>query len=456
MNGARAGDGSLPAVSASLLPRASSGRARARARRSAAIAIAAAGVSLASAVAAWTFWPRPPLGDACGTRALCARDCERKDLAACVALGGLQWTGAGGARDLDAATASFGAACDGGKPRGCLELAHLYEDATGLAAKAPLAADLRRRAVVGYEKRCEARDARETHDAPHACLVAGSLYASGRGVNKSTPRANELYARGRAPLERECASGSALACARLSYACARGLGGPKDNVKSLEIAERACHLGDVSSCMLAGGLYAEGPGIREVPKDAARAPASYRRACELGEARACHALARLLDDGNAATANAPEALALEKKACEAELAPACAELGQMTLAGIGGAASPKAAAPWFARDVLLREKGCASGSGDDCAALAENHRRLGHGVKIDGARADELGERAALLWQQGCDAGQWSECLAMRLYLEKETPPDAKQIRALRERECALGYEHTCKRLGAGMPPPRP
>jgi hypothetical protein len=128
----------------------------------------------------------------------------------------------------------------------------------------------------------------------------------------------------------------------------------------------------------------------------------------------------------------------------------------MTLAGDGVNASPKGAEPWFQKDVLLRDKGCTAGSGDDCVALAENYRSLGHGVKIDAARARALEDRGALLWQQGCDAGQWSECLALRVHLEKETPPDVKRIRALRERECALGYEHTCKRLGMGMPPPRP
>ena len=277
---------SLAAVSATVTPRPTS--ARAQKKPTAVVALGAFAVLLAAGALAWTVWPKPPLGEACGTRTLCERDCGRKekDLAACVALGGLQWSGSGGARDLDAAAVSFAAACEGKVARGCLELAYLYEDATGLAAKASLAPELRRRAAVGYEQRCEA-------EAGHACIVAGALYASGRGVTKSTPRAHELYARGRPALEQQCTGGSAHACALLSYVHARGLGGSKDNVKSVEVSEQACQLGDVASCMLAGGLYAEGPGIREVPKDAARAPASYRRACELGEARACHALARL-------------------------------------------------------------------------------------------------------------------------------------------------------------------
>ncbi len=59
-------------------------------------------------------------------------------------------------------------------------------------------------------------------------------------------------------------------------------------------------------------------------------------------------------------------------------------------------------------------------------------------------------------WQAGCDAGLWSECLAIRTRLEKDPLPDPKRVHALRERECALGYEHSCRRLGVGFALARP
>ena len=49
-----------------------------------------------------------------------------------------------------------------------------------------------------------------------------------------------------------------------------------------------------------------------------------------------------------------------------------------------------------------------------------------------------------------------SNKVALRTRLEKEPMPDLKRVRALRERECALGYEHTCRRLGIAYAPPRP
>ena len=174
---------SLAAVSATVTPRPTS--ARAKKTPTLAIALGAVAALVAAGALAWTMWPKPSLGEACGTRALCERDCGRKekDLAACVALGRLEWSGSDGARDLDAAAVSFAAACEGKVARGCLELAYLYEDATGLASKDSLAPELRRRAAAGYEQRCEA-------EAGHACIVAGALYASGRGVTKSTARAD--------------------------------------------------------------------------------------------------------------------------------------------------------------------------------------------------------------------------------------------------------------------------
>ncbi len=95
--------------------------------------------------------PGKTRGDACATRERCARDCERKDGASCIALGELDRTTRDGAIDLIAAGSAFSAACDGGNPRGCLELAYLYEDASTLDDKKALAAELRQRAAAGYE-----------------------------------------------------------------------------------------------------------------------------------------------------------------------------------------------------------------------------------------------------------------------------------------------------------------
>ena len=75
-------------------------------------------------------------------------------------------------------------------------------------------------------------------------------------------------------------------------------------------------------------------------------------------------------------------------------------------------------------------------------------------MPIDPARAKELDGKAMQAWQSGCDAGVWSECLAPRTRLEKEPMSDLKRVRALRE--CALGYEHTCRPLGIAYAPPRP
>jgi TPR repeat protein len=414
------------------------------------IAAGAAAALAAVGAIGWAVWPRGA-ADPIAEREDYASKCAKRDAIACLAVGETAWAAPDGARDLGAAERGFQTACDAGEPRGCVRLAHLYEDATLPDAKKALAQELRRRAAAVYEKQCEAEDA-------YACLVLGALTITGKGVQKSTPRSQQLYAQARGPIEQQCADPSTpaaakvRACNALSIVLARGLGGAKDTARSIEVLAQACELGDAAACMLAGSIWADGPGVREVAAaEPARAPAPLKKGCDLGDARACHALAKLLR-----TEKSADALALDTKACESGLASACMEVGLMTFGGAAGAADPKKAREWFVREVTLRQKACDAGVGDECADLSQNYRSRGQGVPIDPARAKELDDKASASWSSGCDAGLWSECLALRTRLEKEPMPDLKRVRALRERECALGYEHSCRRLGIAYAPPRP
>jgi TPR repeat protein len=423
-------------------------------RRTIAISAGAA-VVVAATAAAWALWPRAATTEHVADRTDLASACEKKDSAACMSLGELAWAAPDGARDLAAAERGFQTACDAGEPRGCVRLAHLYEDAVAFDAKKGNAQELRRRASGAYEKWCEAQDA-------YACLVLASLTITGKGVQKNTPRAMQLYTQARQPLEAQCDNAATppaakiRTCNALSLMLSRGLGGAKDAPKSLDLLEQTCALGDTAACMLAGSTFADGPGVREIAADPPRAPAPYKKGCELGDPRACHALAKLLHGGAGAAANATEVLALETKACDSGVASACMEVGQMTFSGEAGIADPKKAREWFVKEVTLRQKQCDAGLGEECVELAANYRSRGQGVPIDPTRVKDLEDKALATWQAGCDAGVWSECLALRTRLEKEPMPDLKRVRALRERECALGYEHTCRRLGIAYAPPRP
>lgn len=418
----------------------------------------AIGVGVVGAgVATWALWPGAASGSKVAAIDDLASACTtKKDAAACMSLGERAWIAPEGARDLAAAERGFQSACDAGEPRGCVRLAHLYEDATTLSAKLGSAADLRRRAAAVYEKACEAQDG-------YACLALGALTITGKGVQKSTPRSLQLYTQARPPLEALCAGAATppatklRACGALSLMMHRGLGGSKDTAKGLELLEETCNLGDVASCMLAGTLYADGAGAREIAAaDPPRAPAPFKKACELGEPRGCHALAKLLHAGGGAATHAVEVLALETKACESGVAAACFEVAQMTFSGEAGAADPKKAREWFGREVALRQTQCDAGLGEECVELSANYRSRGQGVPIDPVRAKDLDDKAMQAWTSGCDAGVWSECLALRTRLEKEPMPELKRVRALRERECALGYEHSCRRMGVAYAFPRP
>jgi uncharacterized protein len=396
-----------------------------------------------AALGVWLFVPGKTRGGACATRERCAKDCERKDAASCIALGELDRTTRDGAIDLGAASSAFGAACDGGDARGCLDLAYLYEDATSLDDKKALAPELRQRAAAAYEGACGAGDG-------YACLVLGELTIAGHGVTKSTAKATQLFAQARPLVEQQCEAKSAKACVALSIMVHRGLGGAKDPAHGTEVAGQACDLGDVASCMLAGRTWADGPGEREAPQDAARAEAMFAKACTLGDAHGCHVDARIL------VAAGKPAFGLEQKACDAGDGDACDALGAMTFSGEGTEAIAKNAKEIFAREVELRAAACTRGSGSDCDELSQNYRSRAQGVKIDPAKAQELQDSAMKAWQAGCDAGLWTDCLAIRTRIEKDPLPDPKRVRALRERECAIGYEHSCRRLGIGFALARP
>src|SRR5439155_9876975 len=114
------------------------------------------------------------------------------------------------------------------------------------------------------------------------------------------------------------------------------------------------------------------------------------------------------------------------------------------------------AATFYKREVEIRARGCEAGIGEDCIELAVNYRSRAQGVPIDAEKAKDLEQRAVAAWTAGCDAGDWAECFALRTRLEKEPIQDVKRVRGIRERECSLGYEHSCKRLGIAYASPRP
>ncbi len=207
--------------------------------------------------------------------------------------------------------------------------------------------------------------------------MLGELTIAGRGVTKSTAKATQLFAQARPLLEQQCTVKSAKACEALSIMVHRGLGGGKDPAHATEIAAEACDLGSVTSCMIAARTWADGPGEREAPQDAARSEAPFAKACALGDARGCHAEARVL----AAAGKHTEAFALEQKGCDAGDGDSCDALGTMMFSGEGTEANPKGAKELFVREVELRAAACEQGSGADCDELSQNYRSRAQGVK---------------------------------------------------------------------------
>jgi len=245
-------------------------------------------------------------------------------------------------------------------------------------------------------------------------------------------------------LERECAASDARACARLSLLVWAGTGAAKDALRSYELAERACELGDKPSCTRAGGDFLQ--GRQELPQDLSRAARVYRRSCELGEMIGCHTLARLYHDGSGVALDLKEAVALETRACDADYPAACRELGRMFGAGDGVKKDTSRQDELYKREVSLRARACADGIADECEELARTYRTGGFGVQIDPMRAREFEDQDQRYRQENCDAGLLTDCTALRMRLEGRIN-QPERMRALRERECQLGVKEQCRIL---------
>lgn len=173
------------------------------------------------------------------------------------------------------------------------------------------------------------------------CYVAGLEWERRlhqRGQGREDEQATALLQAARAAFERGCALANARACASLASALEMGDRIERDVVRAAELYRRACSLGDALGCRRAGEMYESGrrghvptlqapsppdPAPPDLAGDARLAVDLHARACELGDLEACFIAGRMLADGDGLAADPPRALTLFERACEDALALAC-------------------------------------------------------------------------------------------------------------------------------------
>jgi TPR repeat protein/tRNA A-37 threonylcarbamoyl transferase component Bud32 len=134
-------------------------------------------------------------------------------------------------------------------------------------------------------------------------------------------------------------------CPDAAYYLQRGIGGPKEESRSIDLLVRGCDNDDLVSCTELGQEYMDG---HLVGKDPTRAVSLFKKACDEGEPDGCDRLGTAYASGNGAPKDPARALALERDACESGLPTACATYGIMMADGVGTDANVDAAVPYLA------------------------------------------------------------------------------------------------------------
>ena len=206
--------------------------------------------------------------DVIAARAVLGRACELKHQEACVELGSMLRDGEGGDADPTRARALFEGACEGGDARGCyLSGATLHDGGAAFAAKA----------LEAFERGCELSSG-------PACLAAGILVSDFEGDGAAGD-----FVRGRALFERACDLDQGTGCFNLGVLLNAGQGGPADAGGARLGFARGCERKEPRACHALGLMVMAGQGGE--PDEAAGAKV-LGMACDLGHAPACRKLGR--------------------------------------------------------------------------------------------------------------------------------------------------------------------
>lgn len=337
-----------------------------------------------------------------------ARRCDRDDLAGCIELGDLMWTGTGLQPDRDHAATLFGRACLAGVAGACTRTEELQ-----LPADAPPG-------VRAAANACDRGD-------EEACATVGDFWVA----NPSADR--PLH--GPDLLERSCAAGNLSACATIGRMYLNGQGVAADLDRGIEFLRPVCRAGDRAICMATEELRLV-EGVSGPPLGAART-------CDRGDQAGCEILAATWVDGSAGSVDLEHAATLYENACSAGRMTACTSLAELRRQGVGGVAGG-------AEMIELYQIAC---DGNDMLACFElgSLFRTGESVQRNALTAYAL-------WERACTGGLEAACDALPGPTEQRLPDLAPERARNLAAQCDADDFAACTELGgmwlqaAGLP----
>lgn len=192
------------------------------------------------------------------------------------------------------------------------------------------------------------------------------------------------YSQQAAQFQHQCdEENSAVDCAFIGVIYIEGRGVDVDVERGRDYLRKSCDMGVLDACTDLGWYY-ENPPDDGWGEDAAKAASYYDRACEHDLATACANLARMARHGTGVDENWRRAVDLYDRACEADHPDECIFAGRMLLR--------HQESPDIDRVVDLYERGCEAKDAN-CLELAILHWE-GEYIPRDEEKSSKLFERA--------------------------------------------------------------
>ena len=130
-------------------------------------------------------------------------------------------------------------------------------------------------------------------------------------------------------LQRTCERGSVAACDSVADKYLEGIFAPKSPTKAAEYLLMACTTGATPACWRAVEILDASTN----PADNTQGAAVLTLRCDQGEMIACSRLGRFYETGHGVVMDGARALALYRRACDADEPTACVQAARMMLAG---------------------------------------------------------------------------------------------------------------------------
>jgi TPR repeat protein len=229
----------------------------------------------------------------------------------------------------------------------------------------------------GYARACELRYGT-------GCTRAGRIVFNGNGMPVDREAGARFWTSG-------CEAEDATSCAALAECYHRGHGVPEDDERARELASKSCALEYPAGCYTEGDVFDEGNDA-----DRAHAQESYEKGCRLGDGPSCARTQRAVANGWTDAPDPVGAFRELDRLCTAGNIAACMEQGVLLHEGREGLPRDRPAA------LALFERACAADDATGC-------RNVGIYL-LDGLTGERDVERARASFRRGCELGEARAC----------------------------------------------